>query len=88
MPIMASVDTLPNGAVIGTLASAFERASLLAMLTDIAPFFDEMFTGWRVSFLFLASESRTLGIRASMSAPSPAISLIQSSGSSTPVDGA
>jgi hypothetical protein len=45
MLLMASVDALPNDAVIGTRASAFAWASLLAMLATIAPFFDEMFTG-------------------------------------------
>jgi hypothetical protein len=47
------------------------------MLTDIAPFFDEIFTGWRVSFLTL--EPGTLRVCASMSAPSPANSRIRSS---------
>jgi hypothetical protein len=58
MPVMASVDALPYGAAIGTRASAFASASILAMLTDIAPFFDELFTGWGV--LFLTSETGTL----------------------------
>jgi hypothetical protein len=40
MPVMTSVDALPNGTAIGTRVSAFVWASILAMLTDIAPFFD------------------------------------------------
>jgi hypothetical protein len=60
MPVMASVDVLPNGTAIWMRASAFASASILAMLTDIAPFFDEMFTRWRVPFL--TSKSGTLGI--------------------------
>jgi hypothetical protein len=47
------------------------------MQTDIAPFFDEVFTAWRVPFL--TAKSDTLAVRASMSAPSPAISPIRSS---------
>jgi hypothetical protein len=47
------------------------------MLTDVAPFFGEMFTDWRVPFL--TSEPGTLEVRPSMSASSPGISLIQSS---------
>jgi hypothetical protein len=74
---MASVDALVNGAAIGTRASAFAWASILAMVTDIAPFLDEMFTGWRVPFL--TSETSTLGIRPWISAPSPGISQIPSS---------
>jgi hypothetical protein len=50
MPVMASVDALPNGTAIGTRAFAFASASILAMLTDIAPFFDKMFIAWRVPF--------------------------------------
>jgi hypothetical protein len=48
MLAIACVGALRNGAAIGTRASAFAWASVLAMLTDIALFFGEMFTGWRV----------------------------------------
>jgi hypothetical protein len=77
MRVIAFVDALPSGAAIWTRASAFTSASLLAMLTDIAPFFDEMFTGWRLAFLI--SESRTSGLRSSVSDPFPGISEIRSS---------
>jgi hypothetical protein len=77
MPIMPSVDALLNGIAIGRQGSAFLWASLLAMLTDIAPFFDEMFTDWQVPFL--TSEPGTLGVRSSISAPSPGFSRIRSS---------
>jgi hypothetical protein len=69
MPVMASVDALSNGIAIGMRAFAFAPASMLAMLTDIAPFFDEMFTGWRVPFLTL--EPGILGVRLSISDPQP-----------------
>jgi hypothetical protein len=45
MLLMASADALPNGTAIGTRAPAFSSASILAMLTDIAPFFREKFAG-------------------------------------------
>jgi hypothetical protein len=44
---MACVDALLNGAAIGTRASAL----VWAILTHIAPFLGEKFTGWRVPFL-------------------------------------
>jgi hypothetical protein len=47
------------------------------MLTEIALFFDEMFTGWRVPCLTL--EPGTLAVRSLMPAPSPGISRIRSS---------
>jgi hypothetical protein len=77
MPVMACVEVLSNGIAIEMSAFAFASASPLGMLTDIAPFFNEMFTGWRV--LFLTSEPGTLGVRFSTSAPSPGISRIRSS---------
>jgi hypothetical protein len=77
MPVMASINALPNCTAIGTPAPAVARASILAMLADMTPFFDELFTGWRVSFL--TSEPGTLRIRALMSAPSSAIPQIRSS---------
>jgi hypothetical protein len=43
MPVMACADALSNGIAIGMRAFVFASASMLAMLTDIAPFFDEMF---------------------------------------------
>jgi hypothetical protein len=77
IPVIACVDALPNGAAIETRAYAFVWASISTILTEIAPFFNEMFTGSRV--LFVTSEPGTLGVRSSMSAPSPAISRIRSS---------
>jgi hypothetical protein len=77
MPIMACVDALSNGAAIWTRASAFAWASILVMLIDFAPFFDEMFNAWRVPFP--TSEPGTLRVWFSMSVLSPAISTIQSS---------
>jgi hypothetical protein len=74
---MPCVDALSNGIAIGMRAFAFASASILVMLTDIAPFFDEMFTGWRVPFL--TSEPGTLGVRFAIPAPSPGISRIRSS---------
>jgi hypothetical protein len=71
MAVMACVDVLLNGIAIEMPAFAFASASLLGMLTDIAPFFDEMFTGCRVPFL--TSEPGTLGVRFSTSASSPGI---------------
>jgi hypothetical protein len=41
IPVMGSVDAMPNGTAIGIRASAFVWASILAMLTDIALFFDD-----------------------------------------------
>jgi hypothetical protein len=51
MPAMACVDALSNGIANGMRAFAFASASILAMLTDIAPFFDEMctFRSWHWS---------------------------------------
>jgi hypothetical protein len=51
VPAMVSVDTLLNGAAIGTWTSAFAWGSILVTLTDITLFFDEMFAGRRVPFL-------------------------------------
>jgi hypothetical protein len=61
MPVMAWVDALSNGIAVGMRAFAFASAS---MLTDIAPFFDEMFTGWHVAFL--TSEPGILKVRFSI----------------------
>jgi hypothetical protein len=61
MPVMAWVDALLNGTAIGMRASGFVWASILAMLTEIALFFDEIFTGWRVPLL--TSEPGTFGVR-------------------------
>jgi hypothetical protein len=58
MLVTASGDALPNGMAIGTREAAIACARLMAMLTGIAPFFDEMFTRWRVAFL--TSEPGTL----------------------------
>jgi hypothetical protein len=44
------------------------------MLTDIAPFFNKMFTGCGVPFLVL--DAGTLGVGSLISYPSPAISRI------------
>jgi hypothetical protein len=66
-----------NAAGAASGIEPFAWASLLAMLTDIAPFFHEMVAGWRVPFL--RAGLGTLGIRSSMSAPSPSISWIRPS---------
>jgi hypothetical protein len=47
----------------------------LARLTDIVPFFDEMFTGRCVSFL--TSQRGTFGVRSSMTVPSLGIAPIR-----------
>jgi hypothetical protein len=75
MPVIACVDALSNGIAIGTRAFAFASATMLAMLTDIAPFFGEKFAGSGVPFL--TWEPGILGVRCPISAPSPGISRIQ-----------
>jgi hypothetical protein len=76
MPVMAFVDALLNSAAIWILVSASAWPNVLAMLTEVAHFSDEMFTGWGVPFQ--ASERGTSGVRSLMSAPSPGISGIRS----------
>jgi hypothetical protein len=61
------------GVCIGAGASVWP--SILAMLTEIAPFFGEILTGWRLPFL--TSEPGTPGVRFLMSTPSPGILPIQ-----------
>jgi hypothetical protein len=50
------------------------RGLILAMLRDIRPFFDEVFTCWRV--LFVTTKPGTLTVCSSMSVPSPVSSLV------------
>jgi hypothetical protein len=50
MPVMGSVDALSNGAAIKMKASPLTWASILAIPTDVALFFDKMFTGGAFGF--------------------------------------